>query len=58
MTGSVHFHRIPLLLCGGQTVGSKSGSRDQPREGCSQLGGKDDDLAHTYGKKWSTSKIF
>lgn len=37
----MHFHRIPLLSCGGQTVGSKSGS---------QLGDKDD-LAHTYGKK-------
>lgn len=58
MTGSVHFHRVPLLLRGLSTVGSKSGSRDQLRECCSQLGNKDDDLAHTYGKKWSTNKIF
>lgn len=47
MTGSVHFHRIPLLLRGLSTVGSKGGTRDQLRECCSQLGNKDDDLAHT-----------
>lgn len=41
VTGSVHFHRIPLLLRGLSNVGSKSGSRDQLRECCSQLGDRE-----------------
>lgn len=34
------FSRIPLLLCRAQTVGSKSGSKDQLKDHCSHLSDK------------------
>ena len=49
------FSRIPLLLCGAQTVRSKSG---RPAKRLLQSTKWQDDLAHTYGEKWSTIKIF